>query len=302
MLLRLQTLVSCLGRMWRTPFPTIFTVACVGVILSLPAGLYMMSVNLLPVTGILKNTPELTMYLSKNANDDLSARLFDQVRNLPQVHHVRLVSADEALEDFKQLTGLDTIIQYVPDNPLPTVIIVQPYEKYANPTDFQQLADKLRGFELVDAVEVDLQWVKRLYKIIELARIGFTIVSVLLIAAAILLICNTTRLSIVSRYEEIKVIDQIGGTRAFIRRPFVYIAVIHSLLSVAVALAIIEGIRMFLKEPISELATLYSSDYQLSGLSPLTWLGAVATVSILSWLASRTTVHIYLRRLKSSQP
>ena len=104
--------------------------------------------------------PELTMYLSKNANDDLSARLFDQVRNLPQVHHARLVSADEALEDFKQLTGLDTIIQYVPDNPLPTVIIVQPYEIYANPTDFQQLADKLRGFELVDAVEVDLQWLR----------------------------------------------------------------------------------------------------------------------------------------------
>ena len=40
---------------------------------------------------------------------------------------------------------------------------------------------------------------------------------------------------------------------------------------------------MFLREPIGELATLYSSDYQLSGLSPLTWLGAAATVSILSW-------------------
>ena len=299
--LHLRTLVSCLGRMWRVRLATLFTVASVGIVLSLPLGLYTLSINLKSATEFVKSTPEITLYVSKNASADSITELRSSIQQLPDVSQVSVITADEALEEFKAITGIESIIEYVPENPLPTVLIVQPPKSISSPNDFQQLATTLRGLELVDAVEVDFEWLRRFYSIIGLVNIVFTIVSVLLISAAVLLICNTTRLSISSRQDEIMVIDQIGGTQSFIRRPFVYIAVMQSLLGVAIAATIIEVIRLTLEPYVAQLADLYASPFRLTGLTWQLWLTITLSVCVISWIASRITVKICLFRLAASK-
>ncbi len=286
--------------MWRARLATLFTVTSVGIVLSLPLGLYTLSVNLKSATEFVKNTPEITLFLSKAASAESIAELGASIRQLPEVSQVSVITADEALEEFESITGIESIIKYVPDNPLPTVLIVRPPESKSNPDQIQQLATSLRELELVDAVEVDFEWLRRFYSIIGLVNIVFTIVSILLISAAVLLICNTTRLSISSRQDEIMVIDQIGGTRSFIRRPFVYIAVMQSLLGVAIAAVIIEAIRLTLEPYVAQLADLYASPFRITGLTWRLWLAITFSVCAISWIASRITVKICLYRLAAS--
>ena len=192
--------------------------------------------------------------------------------DLPEVDQITVISADEALEEFKTITGIESVVKYISDNPLPTVLIVRPAEIQAGPSEFEQLVDTLRKFESVEAVEADFEWIRRLYSIVGLANAVFVVVSILLVVAAILLICNTTRLSVSSRLNEILVIDQIGGTKAFIRRPFVYIAVLQSLMAVLLSATIIEGVRISLEPHITQLAELYNSPFRLVGLPWQNWL------------------------------
>ena len=293
----LQTFVSCLGRMWRAPLPTFFTVAVVGIILSLPIGLFVLAENLKTVTNLWQGNPEISIFLSTETSENSAMELRERVQRIPEVENAHLIPASVALEEFKEITGLESIIEYVSDNPLPAVIVVRPRSEFTLLTQMQLLANQLRELEHVDSVQIDLEWVQRLHALIELLRIAFSIVSVLLILAAIMLICNTTRLSITNRLEEITVIDQVGGTRSFIRRPFVYIAVIHGILSSAVAGSIITSIVALMKNPVTKLATLYSSDFQLTGLSWTIWGTVVAASAVLCWLAARITVNLYLRKL-----
>ena len=97
------------------------------------------------------------------------------------------------------------------------------------------------------------------------------------------------------------VIDQIGGTGSFIRRPFVYIAVMQSLFGVAVAAAIVEAIRLTLEPYIDQLADLYTSPFRLTGLTWQLWLAITLTVCTISWIASRITIKICLIRLAASK-
>ena len=301
LLLQLRIFVACLGRMWRARLTTLFTVSSVGLVLSLPLGLYFLSVNLDSVSRLANSTPEITIFVSDKATDDLVAELTDNTRRLPEVDQVRIISADEALDEFKSITGIETIIKYVPENPLPTVVIVQPLEAYSSPAEIQQLVNTLRNLEWVDAVEFDLAWVRRLHSFIGLVNTIFTLVSILLVFAAVLLICNMTRLSVFSRQDEIIVINQVGGTDAFIRRPFVYIAVMQSLMGVAVATAVVEGIRLILVPRVVQLAQLYSSDFGLTSMSWEIWLTLTVSVGAISWLASRITVRVCLNRLTASK-
>ncbi len=299
--LNLQTLVACIGRMWKTPLATLFTIVCVGIILSLPSGLYMLHVNLSSVAALVNSTPEITVFVAQEATEDSIDQLSGQIRNLPQVRQADVITADEALEEFKQTTGLESIVEYVQDNPLPSILVVQPAESHYEPVQLQQLVDDIRAYEIVDAVEVDLEWVRRLHSILGLVQTLSVVVSALLLMTAILVVCNTTRLSISSRLDEIMVIEQIGATRAFIRRPFVYTAVLHSLMSVAFAAAIMEGCRAIFADQIRDLASLYSSGFQLIGISWQAWLIIAVLVSLVSWIAARITIRICLRSLAASR-
>ena len=292
----IRTFVICIVRISKSPGSTIFTVATVGVILSLPAGFFTVSTNLKQITEPLESSAEITVFISKTATDSQVDELLGTVQRLPEVKTAEIITEDEALEDFKSITGLHSIIEFIPDNPLPKTIIVQAHDEFSNVQTIQQLVDILRGETMVDAVEIDLLWIQRLFAIVDLSRFLFAVISGLLFSIATLLICNTTRISVVSRSDEIYVIQQIGGTNAFIRRPFVYIAVIHGMMGLGLAFAIVEGIRRFLAEPVREIAMLYNSQFELVGLSLPVIAASVVSVAILTWLSARITVNFYLKR------
>ena len=78
-------------------------------------------------------------------------------------------------------------------------------------------------------MQLDTAWVARLRGLLVLAGRGVDIATVLLGLAVAIVIGNTIRLEINNRSVEIEVTKLVGGTDAFIRRPFLYLGFCYGL-------------------------------------------------------------------------
>jgi cell division transport system permease protein len=136
--------------------------------------------------------------------------------------------------------------------------------------------------------------VQRLYAMMALGRRIVASVAMLLSIGVLMVIGNTIRLAIESRRDEIVVVKLVGGTDAFVRRPFLYTGVWYGLGGGVVATMIV-GIGMLtLQEPVAQLAGLYNSQYRLIGLSfgdmSNLWLAS----GLLGWLGAWLAVARHL--------
>ena len=80
-------------------------------------------------------------------------------------------------------------------------------------------------------MQLDRDWVLRFSAILELLRRVVLITAVLLGAGVIAVVGNTIRLEILNRRAEIEVTKLVGGTNAFVRRPFLYAGVLYGILA-----------------------------------------------------------------------
>jgi cell division transport system permease protein len=80
----------------------------------------------------------------------------------------------------------------------------------------------------------------------------------------LLVIGNTIRLAILSRETEIKVIKLVGGTNAFVRRPFLYTGFWYGLLGGVISWFTLLISLNLLDQPVQQLAELYNSQFNLN--------------------------------------
>jgi len=109
-----------------------------------------------------------------------------------------------------------------------------------------------------------------------------------------LVIGNTVRLAIESRRDEILVAKLVGGTDAFVRRPFLYTGAWFGLGGGLVACLLLFITFWWLSAPIARLAALYHSDFVLSGLGFENAGVLIFTAMTLGWLGAWVAVRRHL--------
>lgn len=295
-----QVFLHTLGSIFRHPVPTLLTVTVLGITLSLPIGLYLLTHNLELVSNEWQGKPQATVYLKKSATEQDVSRLdnwFSTQRSW--ITEVQYVEAKDALEEFKFLSGLGQALDVLNENPLPNMFILEMSETLPV-EDYQDELTQLEEDESVEELKYDLEWVQRLQAILNLAQRTVWMVAGLLGLGALLIVSNTMRLSIANKKDEIMIINRIGATNTFIRRPFLYTGFIQGLLGALLAWGLIQAALHWLNEPVQRLANLYASDYQLTGL-PMQWvLLILLTGGLLGWIASWATVSRHLSQLYPS--
>jgi cell division transport system permease protein len=138
----------------------------------------------------------------------------------------------------------------------------------------------------------------RFNAIIDVLRHLLAIAAVLLGAGVLAVIGNTIRLEILNRRAEIEVTKLVGGSNAFVRRPFLYTGVLYGLAGALVAWAIVETAVVVLDGPIATLAALYGSHFSLQG-PQLDDVGVlVATGVVLGWMGAWISAARHLRRIE----
>jgi cell division transport system permease protein len=211
---------------------------------------------------------------------------------------VEFVSADQAMEEFKMLSGLGSAIELLPENPLPASLLILPDSNFDSAEATTQLQAQLRQIPEAEEVQLDLEWIQRFNSMLDIVESGAQVISILLALAVILTVSNMIRLAIINRKEEIEIIKLIGGSDAFVRRPFLYLGFQIGLAGALLASLITYAALLWMSGPIGRLASLYGSDFGVRGLSAqgLVWL--ILAGGGLGLLASVLSVSQHLRDIE----
>lgn len=236
----------------------------IGIAIAMPAWMYVLLANAAAVSDEWEGHPRIMLYLESRVTFKNAIDISEHLLTLDGVSDTEYISPSAALEEFKSLSGFGQVLDSLDENPLPAVIMVTPDSETID--GMEVLIGQFSAMPLVESVSVDLQWLKRLYSILELAQRGILAIAGVLAAAVALVIGNTIRLAIESRRAEIEVIKLVGGTDAFVRRPFLYTGFWYGLGGGLVAWILVELSLIWLSTPVAELAGLYHSDFNLLGL------------------------------------
>jgi cell division transport system permease protein len=292
----LRVAVTSLGRLYRHAGTSLMTAAVIGIALSLPAALQVLVSNAGAVSGSWEGAARISAYLKTSVSDADASALADTVRRMGGVAEVQLISADQALAEFKKLSGFVDAAAVLDKNPLPAVLVIRPADP--SPEAAAALQQQLAANPAVDQVRLDLQWLKRLNAILDIVRRVTDILAGLLALAVILVVGNTIRLEIGGRRTEIEVSKLLGATDAFIRRPFLYHGAWYGLAGGLIACVLVVVAVVLVEEPVNRLAGLYGSVFALQGLGFLGALGLLVGGSLLGWAGSWLAVARHLRAIE----
>ncbi|MFZ9708350.1 MAG: permease-like cell division protein FtsX [Steroidobacteraceae bacterium] len=293
-----QALLGALGRLVRQPLGTLFTVVVIALALALPAGLGLLAKNVQRAAGSLTEAVELTLYLELSVTVDQAERLAQRTRELPQVARVQFIPADQGLAQLREYSGLGAAIDALPDNPLPHVLVVQPMAEHSTVVELESLQKLFTGWPEVEIVQFDSQWVRRLAAILDLLQYLFLAIGALLAVGVIAIIAQAIRLEIGVRRAEIEVTQLVGGSNAFVRRPFLYTGLILGLLGGVLSILIVQGLLALLAPQVGRLSTLYSGQFALQGLTLAEMTNLVVIAATLGWLGAWAGAARQIARLR----
>jgi cell division transport system permease protein len=261
----------------------------IAVTLAIPAALNLVVKNAQSVSDGWDNALDFSVYLRRGLREDEAQGLARLIQQRADVETVQLITADEALAEFKQQSGFGEALDHLSENPLPHTIVVRP--SAANTTaSMILLQEELGNLPEADVVQVDTEWVQRFHAILDIVKQAIGIGASLLGIAIVIIIGNTIRLDIQNRREEIEVTKLIGATNAFVRRPFLWSGFWYGLFGGSLALGLVQYGLYLLEQPAARLAGLYQSAVTVLALTAeesLAILGVGVALGLVgSWFAA----------------
>jgi cell division transport system permease protein len=294
----MQALVGSLGRLVRTPIATLLTLLVIALALALPAALRLFVINAQAATGNFANAVDVSVYLKTDVPIAKAQLLAQAAKERHDVEKVTLISADEGLEEFRRYSGFGDALAALKDNPLPNVLHIRPRPENSSPAALESLRHYLGAWPEVDLVQVDSEWVMRFNAILEVLSRLLLMAAGLLGLGVLAVIGNTVRLEITGRRAEIEVTKLVGGSNAFVRRPFLYAGVLYGLGGALLAWAIVALLVALLGAPVATLAQLYGSRFALQGLSIEDVGILLGGGAVLGWLGAWISAARHLRSIE----
>jgi cell division transport system permease protein len=293
-----QTLVGSLGRIVHHPFATLMTMGVVAIALALPLFLNLFLTNVRTATLSWNDAFDLSVYMDKRASAARVQSLAKQLRQRADVAAVRIITAEQAMAEFRADSGFGKALDALSDNPLPDTLIVTPTLAASTPSGTDALKGAVAAMADVQTVQLDTEWVKRLHGMLDVLRTVVALTAALLGAGVVLIVGNTIRLDILNRRSEIEVMKLVGASDGFARRPFLYSGIWYGLGGGLIALLLVAAAAAVLAKPVDSLAKLYGSDFHLHGLGLGTALQVLGLAAGLAWLGSWLAATHHIRSIE----
>lgn len=294
----LQTLIGALGRLSHQKIATLLTMLVIGIALALPACLHLLIENARAASDDWNRVVDISVYLKLATAESEARQLADRVRQRRDVDHVEFVPADLALKQFRRDSGFGAAIDALADNPLPHTLIVRPKAEFATASHLESLAEDVRTWPAVELVQVDTAWVNKLHAILDAIRRAVVLTAGLLGLGVMVIVGNTIRLDIQNRRAEIEVTKLVGGSNAFVRRPFLYSGFWYGTGGGLIAWLLATVAVSALRGPVNRIAGLYGSTFQINGLDTHASLVLVGGAVVLAWFGSYIAATRHLRDIE----
>ena len=290
------SIVASLGRLLRKPWATLLTVGVMAVALALPLGLWLVLGNMARLGGEVRESRDIAVFLKMDVDAAKAEAIAASLRARSDVAKVERVTPDQALEQLRARPDLaeaiDALGADAAQAALPSVLRVSPKG------DELLLADSLKTLPEAERVQHDAVWRERLDAWLRFGGRAVLVLAALLGLGALLVVGNTVRLDIQSRREEIGVLQLLGASDGFVRRPFLYLGAWYGLAAGALALGVLTVAWMALRQPLADLDAEYGSSFALRGLDPLPALCVLVGAGLLGWLGAGLVTGHYLRQTR----
>lgn len=278
------------GRLVRRPLSSGLSLGVMAIALALPLALAWSLLQLEQLASRVQASRAIHVFLLPDAAVAQAERLADGLRTDAAVAAVRVKTPEQGLKEFRASSELANAVSILGENPLPAVLVVEPAAG-----DERALVARLQQLPGVEFVQHDGVWQRRLQ-----AWLGFGSRLLILLGGvfalgAVLAVANNIRLDIATRETEIAVLQQLGASDGYIRRPFLYAGGLLGLSAGVLALAILIAAAAYIQPSLLDLIGSYGSGFRFASV-PL-WLPAavVAGAVGLGVLGAYLAVGHYLR-------
>lgn len=220
-----------------------------------------------------------------------------EVGGIPHVEEVTFISKGEALATLRSELKDKTIVEQLHTNPLPASLEIKA-DDAANLPGIREAILPVGAdgkpqpiSPIVNNIFDRQQASQQIEEVTSALKIVLTVMTALLIAASLMLIGNTIRLSIYTRRREVEVMRLVGATRWFIRWPFMIEGVVVGFIGGLVAILILWLGKITVVDPLGDsfsfLAAQNNSTLSFPALVAILFAAAVLVSTIGSGITLR---------------
>ena len=222
----------------------------------------------------IKNKVDVTIYFTVGAPEEKIMALKDSLAQLPEVGEISYVSADEALQIFRERHSDDypTIqaLDEIQENPLGAYLNVRAKEisQYEGIANFMKSDNSLvlGSANIIDKVNYHQNKlvIDKLNSIINGAhKLGF-LLTLILVIISIIVTFNTIRLTIFISKAEIGVMQLVGASQMRVQGPFMVEGAIYGIIATAITLIIFFPVTIWFGSNMTGFLGMNMYDYYIS--------------------------------------
>ena len=250
------------------------------------------------VSSGFEEASEISLFVKESMNEQETQTLVKRLALYPEVESVTFISKQQALQEFKQVSGFGQALSYLNSNPLPDVVLVIPTSRHRQPNAAKVLLTKLESEREVDFGKLDIAWLERLNALLSLLKESVITIALLLLTSVTLIIGNTIRLSIMDKKEEIQVMKLVGATNTFIHAPFLWTGIWYGVIGGLFAFICVALMMWWLSTAVSSVASVYQTSFSLIGLTLKEFGSLVLLATSLGFIGSYLSVNRYIKEIE----
>ena len=291
--------VSSWQRLLARPGSTCLIWLVVAISLALPCALLLTLDSVHRVTTDFDRGFQLSVMLETDATLSDVETIQSAITAWPEIDQVTFLHRDAALSQFAEQTGLSSVLLSLDRNPLPHTLLVAPVMPMSQQA-LEGLVGKLADLSKVGSVVANTRWMARLEKVLQVGWRWAWALGVAMMGGAVLVLVNTLYLDVAARKEEIRVVSLIGGSPAFVRRPFLYSGLYFGTGGGVLAAFGLWAFTAWVAEPVEALFLLYDHAKPLSGPGAAYPVALVSLGAIVGWMAALFATQRYITRLSAN--
>lgn len=235
----MRSLLSALTAFRRAPLLSLLSVTTIAFSLFAFGLFALVALNIRDALNTVEERVEIRAFISNDAQLGRAAAAASDVAAYPEVERVDLITRDQALARARK--DLGEFKDVFESDFLPASLDVKLRPGFRSPEIVRSVANRLKELDFVDDVRYGEEWIAQLYRLRNIAGIVGMGLGIAFASVAIIIIGATIRMAMLSRAKEISVMQLVGATDGFIRRPFLIEGAMKGVLGGALALLMTWG-------------------------------------------------------------
>ncbi|MBR5857156.1 MAG: permease-like cell division protein FtsX [Bacteroidales bacterium] len=272
------------------------SIISISLVLLLVGFFALIAANAKSVSNYFKENISISVILNGDVEEDEAMKLDKKLLSMDCVKSTRYISKEQGTQEMKELLGAN-FLDIFESNPIPISFEVQLNGDYFSPDSVALFTSAVEQLPQVDEVSYQSSLISAINDNVERIGLIFLVFILLLLFISFVLINNTVRLNVYSKRFSIYTMRLVGATRAFIRAPFLLKAVFQGLISALLAVVMLLGMLLVIREQFAQLFAVFESEMLVYVLSGVVVLGllicVISTFFVVNKLVSLKNDELY---------